>query len=87
MQAGGCTAQNTTSAPDAGQCASKGVSSVGGHGGLGDLQGLAERCYLGIGISIDRLVAIERQKHLYGSGLMLQGRVCLCRRATLPRTC
>jgi hypothetical protein len=36
------TAENTTSRPDASQGRSKAVATVGGHGGLGDLEGLAE---------------------------------------------
>ena len=38
----GRTAENTTSRPDTAQGRSKAVATVGGHGGLGDLEGLAE---------------------------------------------
>jgi hypothetical protein len=43
---GGLTAKDTASAPDAAQGAGEGVTAVGGHGGLGDLQWLAESCDL-----------------------------------------
>lgn len=43
---GGLTAKYAASAPDAAQGAGEAITAVGGHGGLGDLQWLAESCHL-----------------------------------------
>jgi len=39
---GKLTAENTSARPDAAQGSGEAVASMGGHGGLGDLEGLAE---------------------------------------------
>jgi hypothetical protein len=39
---GGQTAENTTASPYPGHGAGEGVGAVGGHGGLDDLEGLAQ---------------------------------------------
>jgi hypothetical protein len=63
------TAQDTTALPDAAEGGAEAVGAVGGHGGLDDLEGLAE------GGDLEEVQTGAEQQVGELDGLLLQGRI------------